>query len=62
MEQTEIPALGHDIIKDEAVPATCPTTGLMAGEHFSCFDYKVEQNEIPPPGHEINQDETVSAN
>ena len=56
-----IPALGHDIIKDEAVSATCLKTGLTAGEHCSRCDYKVEQTEIPALGHDIVKDEAVSA-
>ena len=56
-----IPALGHDIIKDEAVSATCLKTGLTAGEHCSRCDYKVEQTEVPALGHDIVKDEAVSA-
>ena len=56
-----IPALGHDIVKDEAVAATCLTTGLTEGEHCTRCDYKVEQKEVPAPGHDIVKDEAVAA-
>ena len=45
------PALGHDIVVDTAVPATCTESGLTEGEHCSRCDYKVEQQVIPALGH-----------
>ena len=50
-EHTDEPALGHDIVVDEAVPATCTATGLTAGEHCTRCDYKVVQEEIPMTAH-----------
>lgn len=57
----EIPALGHDIIKDEAVAATCTEAGLTAGEHCSRCDYKIAQKEIPALGHDLVIDEAVES-
>ena len=57
----EIPALGHDIVADKAVAATCTATGLTAGEHCSRCDYKVAQEEIPVLGHDIIADKAVAA-
>ena len=57
-----IPELGHDIIIDEAVAATCTTTGLTAGQHCSrCNDVTIEQKPIPELGHDIIIDEAVAA-
>ena len=46
-----VEALGHDIIIDERVEATCTETGLTEGEHCSRCDYKVAQEIIPAKGH-----------
>ena len=46
-----VDALGHDIIVDAAVDATCTATGLTAGEHCSRCDHVVAQEEIPALGH-----------
>ena len=43
--------LGHDVVIDSAVAATCTETGLTKGEHCTRCDYKVEQDEIPALGH-----------
>ena len=48
---TVIPALGHDIVKDAAVPATCTESGLTEGSHCTRCDYKVAQTVIPAAGH-----------
>ena len=61
---TEGEALGHDIVVDTAVDATCTTTGLTAGEHCSRCDHKVEQEEVPALGHDydhITHDATCTA-
>ncbi len=55
----EIPALGHDTVKLEAVPATCTEPGLTAGEYCTRCDYKVAQKEIPALGHDLVIDEAV---
>ena len=48
-----ISALGHDLIIDAAVPATCTEDGLTAGEHCTRCDYKVAQEVIPSLGHDL---------
>lgn len=45
-------ALGHDIVIDSAVPATCTQTGLTQGEHCTRCDYAVAQEETPALGHD----------
>lgn len=50
-EQTEIKALGHDLIKDAAVAATCTAAGKTEGAHCSRCDYKVEQKTVAALGH-----------
>ena len=55
----ELDALGHDIIVDEAVDATCTATGLTAGEHCSRCDYKVAQEEVPATGHSYEEKVTA---
>ena len=55
-------ALGHDIVIDEAVAATCTTTGLTEGSHCTrCNDVTVEQQVIKALGHNIVIDEAVAA-
>ena len=47
----EIPALGHNVVTDPAVPATATTTGLTAGSHCSrCGKVIVPQQVIPATG------------
>ena len=46
-----IPALGHDIVADKAVAATCTEPGLTAGEHCTRCSYKIEQKAVDPLGH-----------
>lgn len=48
---SEVAALGHDIVEDKAVAPTCTATGLTSGEHCSRCDYKVEQKEVAALGH-----------
>ena len=53
-----IPALGHDIAIDEAIPATCTNPGLTQGQHCArCNDesQRVEQTEIAPTGHKYSK-------
>ena len=55
-------ALGHNIVIDEAVAATCTTTGLTEGSHCTrCDDVTVEQQVIKALGHNIVIDEAVAA-
>ena len=57
-ETVVIPALGHDIVVDKAVDATCTSTGLTAGQHCSrCDAETVAQEEIPALGHNEVTDE-----
>ena len=55
-------ALGHNIVIDEAVAATCTTTGLTEGSHCTrCNGATVEQQVIKALGHNIVIDEAVAA-
>ncbi|MCM1545280.1 MAG: FIVAR domain-containing protein, partial [Ruminococcus sp.] len=55
-------ALGHDLIDDEAVAATCTTEGKTAGSHCSvCKTVIAEQTVIPAKGHAYGAWETVTA-
>lgn len=47
INRVDIEAIGHDIVIDEAVPATCSATGLTQGEHCSRCSYKVKQETVP---------------
>lgn len=50
----EIPALGHDIVLDEAKEATCTEAGLTGGAHCSrCKEVLTAQESIPARGHII---------
>ncbi|MBR2445937.1 MAG: hypothetical protein IKB28_04640 [Clostridia bacterium] len=58
----EVAALGHDMITDEAVAATCTETGLTEGKHCSrCDDATTAQTELPALGHDMVIDEAVAA-
>lgn len=50
---SEVAALGHDIVVDEAVAPTCTETGLTAGQHCSrCDGATVAQEEVPSLRHD----------
>ena len=49
--QAEGEALGHDMVVDKAVDATCTATGLTEGSHCSRCDHKVEQEVVDALGH-----------
>ena len=52
-EPVTIPALGHDMITDEAVEPTCTETGLTKGAHCSrCDEATTEQEVIDALGHD----------
>lgn len=58
----DIPALGHDVVIDEAVEATCEHSGLTEGSHCSrCNEVFVEQEVIPATGHDPVIDPAVPA-
>jgi len=57
ISETILPALGHDLVTDAAVPATCTASGLTAGEHCTRCDYKVAQEVVPALGHSWNDGE-----
>lgn len=47
-----IPALGHAVVNDAAVAATCEATGLSAGTHCAtCGDVLTAQQTVPALGH-----------
>ncbi len=49
------PALGHDIVVDNAVAPDCVNTGLTEGSHCSrCDDATTEQIVVPALGHSYN--------
>ena len=54
-------ALGHNMVTDAAVSATCTSTGLTEGSHCSRCDYKVEQKVIPALGHDMIPDAAAAA-
>ena len=54
--KTEGASLGHSIVTDEAVEATCQSTGLTEGKHCTRCDYVVEQNEVPKLEHSFAPD------
>ena len=57
-----ISSLGHDIVIDKAVEATCTQTGLAEGQHCSrCDDATVAQKDTPTLGHDIITDKAVEA-
>lgn len=61
VDDENAPALGHDMITDEAVPATCTETGLTEGSHCSrCNDATTAQEEVPALGHDMVTDEAVA--
>ncbi|MBQ6432329.1 MAG: leucine-rich repeat protein, partial [Oscillospiraceae bacterium] len=61
LSETILPALGHDLVTDAAVPATCTETGLTAGEHCARCSYKLAQEVVPALGHDLVTDAAVPA-
>jgi len=62
METQSIPSLGHTIVIDKAVKASCTTTGLTEGKHCSvCEETIVVQEELPALGHTEVVDAAVEA-
>ncbi len=51
-ETVETPVLGHQIVTDKAVAATCTAAGLTEGKHCSrCNAVLTAQEEVPATGH-----------
>lgn len=62
METQAISALGHTVVIDKAVKATCTTTGLTEGKHCSvCEETIVTQETIAALGHTEVTDTAQSA-
>ena len=59
-ETVTVNALGHDMVTDEAVDATCTSTGLTEGSHCSRCDYKVAQTVVPALNHNMVTDAAVA--
>jgi len=49
--ETLVAALGHNMIRDNKIPATCTEPGHQAGAHCSRCDYTEGGGEIPALGH-----------
>lgn len=47
----ELPALGHDLVTDAALAATCTQNGLTEGFHCTRCAYRIEQTETEALGH-----------
>lgn len=51
----ESPALGHDVVVDEAINPTCDSIGLSEGKHCSvCNTVILAQSVVPALGHELS--------
>ena len=50
-EKKTLDALGHDLVTDPAVAATCTATGLTEGKHCTRCDYKIAQEVVPMAAH-----------
>lgn len=60
--RVRIAPLGHKIVTDKAVEATCTESGLTEGKHCSvCKKVITRQQEIPAKGHKIVTDPAVEA-
>ena len=58
-----VDALGHDIVKDEAVAPKCDVTGLTEGQHCSrCDAMTIAQEVIPVTGHSYDDENDESCN
>ena len=56
-----LPALGHMIVKETGVAATCTKDGLTEGSHCSvCGEVLEEQKTVPATGHKFSSWETIS--
>ena len=56
-----VPALGHTVVADDAVAATCTESGLTAGTHCSACNLVLEkQTIIAPLGHKLGAEATCT--
>ena len=56
-----VPALGHTVVADEAVAATCTESGLTAGAHCSACNLVLEkQTATSPLGHKLGAEATCT--
>ena len=56
-----VPALGHTVVADEAVAATCTESGLTAGTHCSACNLVLEkQTATSPLGHKLGAEATCT--
>ena len=61
-KEEEIPAVGHAVVRDEEIPATCEADGKTEGNHCSvCGKILTEQKIIPATGHKEVKDTAVAA-
>lgn len=61
-KEEEIPAVGHAVVRDEEIPATCETDGKTEGNHCSaCGKILTEQKTIPATGHKEVKDAAIAA-
>ena len=60
-ERKTIPALGHNLVRDEAKEATCTKSGCTRGEHCTRCDYKTGGQKLPALGHSYVIDEAKNA-
>ena len=51
--------IGHDMVIDKAIPATCTEDGLTEGNHCSRCNYKVAQEVTPKLGHDMITDDAA---
>ena len=54
--ENEVPALGHKLVDDEAVEATCTQAGLTAGKHCSVCNKAVDAQKVIPPLAHIDEE------
>ena len=55
ISETVLPALGHDLIIDAEIPATCTEEGLSEGQHCSRCTYQTARFYLPALGHDWDE-------
>ena len=62
VEQKNTPSLGHAVVVDEEIPATCTEAGKTEGSHCSrCGEVIIPQEIIPATGHNFSEWEQTKA-